>query len=163
MPSVFTAGRRTRLPFGSAARVSLAGALLALAACADGASAPTEGRSALLGARRASASLAAAPGSLPSATGQGCLQPTDGAIAGGNTVEVAPCGGATQEWAVAGVGVAGEASPGGSHCLDALGGAPGTTLAIIWCQGTASQQWTLTAAGELRSAGGLCATFVAAG
>ncbi|MDF1506489.1 ricin-type beta-trefoil lectin domain protein, partial [Roseisolibacter sp. H3M3-2] len=99
------------------------------------------------------------PGTLPSATGQGCLQPSYGAIVGGNTVTTAACasGVPTQQWATAAVGSAGEASPGGSHCLDALGGSAGTTLAILYCQGTASQRWTLTAAGELRSANGLCA------
>ncbi|MDF1501893.1 S8 family serine peptidase, partial [Roseisolibacter sp. H3M3-2] len=104
-------------------------------------------------------------GTLPSGTGQGCLQPSYGVIAGGNTLSVSPCaaGVASQQWSLGAVGTAAEASPGASHCLDALGGSAGTTLAILYCQGTASQRWTLTAAGELRSANGLCAAYVAAG
>ncbi|MDF1505118.1 RICIN domain-containing protein, partial [Roseisolibacter sp. H3M3-2] len=105
------------------------------------------------------------PGTLPNGTGQGCLQPKGGTIAGGNTVAIAPCaaGVVYQQWTHSAVGVAGEASPGASHCLDAMGDAAGSAPKLLYCQGTASQRWTLTAAGELRSANGLCATSIGVG
>jgi alpha-galactosidase len=42
------------------------------------------------------------------------------------------------------------------RCLDAPGGASGARATIQDCAGTGTQQWTPTAAGELRGAGGLC-------
>ena len=99
---------------------------------------------------------------LVSGTGAGCLQPTGGSVAEGAAGTVAACvaGAAAQSWTVPAANTTGAVRIGTSLCLDAFGSATaGAQLGLWGCHGGTNQLWTLTSAGELRSAVGLCATL----
>ena len=99
---------------------------------------------------------------LVSGTGAGCLQPTGGSVAEGAAGTVATCvtGAAAQSWTVPAANTTGAVRIGTSLCLDAFGSATaGAQLGLWGCHGGTNQLWTLTSAGELRSAVGRCATL----
>lgn len=72
-------------------------------------------------------------------------------------VQIWEClGGVNQSWSVPATGVAGEVRGWAGLCLSASGGTDGDPIVSASCSGNANQQWTYTAAGEIRGLNGKC-------
>jgi hypothetical protein len=88
-----------------------------------------------------------------------CMASTDTSATKSATLALTLCTGATaQRFVVPATGVKGPIKLGASLCVDlSNGGTDGDSLAVRPCSGAATQQWTLTSAGQLQGYLGKCA------